>query len=226
MISRLESGQLSNVTLRTISQMLDVLGIHADLTSVLPILVNPPIQRDAAHARCSSSVRRRLERLGWTAAQEVEVISGTARGWIDVLAYHPQARSMLVIEIKTEVRDIGAIQRSIAWYEREAAAAAGRLGWHPVRQASALLLLETVANDIAVIDNREVLRQSFPTRAAGLATWLLDPEARPPSRGIAMIDPVSHRRAWLRPTRADGRRSAALHLNYADFMRHERTQRR
>jgi hypothetical protein len=114
----------------------------------------------------------------------------------------------------------------MAWYEREAFAAAHRLAWRPVRVATALLLLETEANDVAVIGNRQLMKQSFPTRAGTLAAWLEHPGGRPPPRGVAMIDPVSHRRAWLRPTRADGRRSPAPHLNYADFMRHGRIQRR
>lgn len=225
MICRLESERLPNVTLRTISQLLNVLEVRVDLDVQPPLIVDPPSQRDAAHARCSSSVRRRLEVLGWIVALEVEVISRSARGWIDVLAYHPLARSLLVIEIKTEIRDVGAIQRSITWYEREAFDVARRMGWHAVRVASALFLLETVANDAAVIDNRELLRQSFPTRAPALASWLQHPEGRPPPRGMAMIDPISHRRAWPRPTRADGRRSPAPHLNYADFMRHGRRRR-
>jgi hypothetical protein len=132
----------------------------------------------------------------------------------------------LLIELKTEIRDLGAIQRSIGWYEREAFAAARSLGWRPVHFASALILLETDENDAAVKINREMLRQWLPTRAATLANWLVDPAGNAPARGLAMIDPASQRRAWLRSTRVDGRRSAARYLNYADFMRQTRTRER
>jgi hypothetical protein len=131
-----------------------------------------------------------------------------------------------MIEVKTEIRDVGSIQRSMGWYEREAFAVARRLGWRPMRLASALLLLETDANEESVRANRELLRQWLPTRAATLASWLADPSARAPGRGLAMIDPMSHRRAWLRPTRVDGRRSAARYTNYADFMQRTRSRER
>jgi transcriptional regulator with XRE-family HTH domain len=179
-ISRLESGRLTDMTLRTVGRLLDALGIR------------------------------------------VEVLAGSAHGWIDLLAFHPRTRSLLVIEIKTEIRDVGTIQRSMAWYEREAFAAARRLTWRPVRLASALLLLETDANDVAVNANRQLFQQSFPIRAGTPATWLADSAGHTPGRGLAMIDPTSHRQAWLRASRADGRRSAARFLNYADFMRRSR----
>jgi hypothetical protein len=226
MVSRLESGQLRDVTLGTLSQLLDTLGVRAEIRATAPFLVDPPGQRDAAHARCSASIRRRLETMGWIVAQEVEVIAPSARGWIDVLAYRPGTRDLLLIEVKTEIRDVGMIQRSMAWYEREAFAAARRLGWRPMRLASAVVLLESEANDVAVKAYRDLLRQWLPTRAATLTMWLADPAARAPGRGLAMIDPTSHRRAWLRPTRDDGRRSAARYADYADFMRQTRTRER
>jgi transcriptional regulator with XRE-family HTH domain len=89
MVSRLESGHLPDLTPRTLGQLLDALGVRADIKTTAPFLVDPPSQRDAAHARCSSSVRRRLEKLGWIVNQEVAVFRGSARGWIDVLAYAP-----------------------------------------------------------------------------------------------------------------------------------------
>ena len=49
-------------------------------------------------------------------------------GWIDVLAYHPGTGMLVVIEVKTELHDIGAEQRRFASYERESYAAARRLG--------------------------------------------------------------------------------------------------
>jgi transcriptional regulator with XRE-family HTH domain len=223
-ISRLESGQLTDVSVRTIGRLFDALGVRAEIRTAAPFLADPPGQRDAAHARCSASTRRRLEAMGWIVAQEVEIVAGSARGWIDVLAYRPGTRDLLLIEVKTEIRDLGAIRRSLAWYEREAFDAGRSLGWRPTRLVSALLLLETPANDVAIKANRELLRQWLPTRATTLASWLADPTGRTPGRGLAMIDPASHRRAWLRPTRVDGRRSPARYASYAAFMLQARSR--
>ena len=94
-------------------------------------------QRDVVHAKCSAHVARRLERTGWRVATEVEVGGDRSRGWIDVLAWHPATGLLLVIEIKTELHDLGAIERSLGWYEREAWAAARQIGWRPRRVLAA-----------------------------------------------------------------------------------------
>jgi hypothetical protein len=89
------------------------------------------------------------------------------------------------------------------------------LGWSPRRLASGLILLITSENDELVAANREILGQAFPASAAAIARWLRDPTAPLPARGIAMIDPRSRRREWLRPTRSHGRRTGAPYRNYA-----------
>ncbi len=49
------------------------------------------------------------------------------------MAFDPRTRTLAVIEIKTQLDDLGQIERTLAWYEREAWAAARRLGWRPPR---------------------------------------------------------------------------------------------
>jgi hypothetical protein len=79
-----------------------------------PFLQDRERQRDAAHARCVSFVRERLRREGWLTATEVEIGRGRARRWIDLLAYHPTQRVLLVVEIKTLIDDLGTIERTLA----------------------------------------------------------------------------------------------------------------
>jgi hypothetical protein len=168
----------------------------------------------------SGHVDRRLTRDGWQVATEVEVGGDRSRGWIDILAYHAATGILLVIELKTEIRDLGAIQRSLGWYEREAWHAARRLGWRPRWIVGCLLLLATDANDTRAADNRDVLAAQFGGRARDLDAILTSqsPAARLP-RCVAMVDPRSRRRAWLRPLRIDGRRVRAPYQDYAEFMR-------
>jgi hypothetical protein len=143
-----------------------------------------------------------------------------SRGWIDLLAFHPVSGVLLVIEIKTEIRDLGQIERSLGWYEREAWAAARRFGWRPTRAIGCLLLLATDANDVRVGANRSSFDLGFPLRTRHLGPVLAG-GAPPSERGrvVALIDPRSRRRSWWRTLRIDGRRSPAPYLDYADFMR-------
>jgi hypothetical protein len=127
---------------------------------------------------------------------------------------------LLIIEIKTEIRDLGAIERSLSWYEREAMFAAGRLGWRPRRRLGCLLLLATDANERRAAANREPLVVGFPVRARHLASVIGGTSrSGEGARAIAMIDPLSRRASWIRPLRIDGRRSPAPFADYADFMR-------
>ncbi len=106
MISRLERGQATDVTIGAAWRVLEAMGARPSLMVEPPYLGDRARQRDAAHARCTSHVGRRLERSGWVVAREVEVGGGRSRGWIDVLAFHPPTGLLLVIEVKTELHDL------------------------------------------------------------------------------------------------------------------------
>jgi hypothetical protein len=58
-------------------------------------------------------------------AREVEIVHGRSHGWIDLLAFDRRTGTMLILEIKTRLSDLGAIERQIAWYERM-----GMATWH------------------------------------------------------------------------------------------------
>jgi transcriptional regulator with XRE-family HTH domain len=178
-------------------------------------------QLDAAHARLQAHIVRRLEALGLLVATEVPIGNDRWRGFIDILAFDPRTGVLFVIEVKTEIHDLGAVDRQLGWYEQEARAAARRLGWAPRNVVSALIVLATEANEARIRDNRDALARTYPIRARELAALLggaARPAPGPGRRALAMVDPRSRRRDWLRPTRIDGRRSPAPYHDYADFM--------
>ena len=221
MISRIEGAKLKDLPLATLAVLVETMGGRLRIEVDTPFLGDRRGQLDPAHARMSGYVARRLEGRGWKVASEVEVGVDRSRGWVDLLAFNPRTRLLLVIEFKTEIHDLGQIDRVIGWYEREAWAAARRFGWRPVAVTGCLLLLMTQGNDAAVRFNRESLRRLFPARAGAL-NEILESEAPIPPRGaraLAMVDPRSKRRTWLRPTADDGRRAPAPYVDYADFMR-------
>jgi transcriptional regulator with XRE-family HTH domain len=209
MVSLIEAGGV-NFSCDLAGRLLSTLGVTVDLRYQVPHTETR--QRDVAHIACVAYVRRRLEREGWLVLREVEIVHGRSHGWIDVLAYDPVTRVLLVIEVKTEIHDVGRIERTLAWYGREAWAVAKGLGWQPSVVRTWLLIMATEANDARIKANRDAVAQSFP----GRAMTMLSPE--PPS-GLALIDPRSRRRDWLMRARVDGRRSAAPYTDYLDFVR-------
>jgi transcriptional regulator with XRE-family HTH domain len=216
-IATIESGR-ANPSLRLVERISEALGLDVDLVARPPIVLGGTNQRDFVHARCSGHVDRRLRGAGWSTAREVEVVQARSHGWIDVLAYDNRAGRLLVIEVKTRLDDIGAVERQLGWYERSAFDVAHRIGWQPRRVAAWLLLLASAEVEAALRANREVLSRSFPTRASTMATIIANDSALP-GRGLALIDPASKRRTWLIAAAIDGRRSPPRYEGYADAAR-------
>jgi DNA-binding XRE family transcriptional regulator len=225
-VCRIERAVLDDLTFDTAALILDVLGVRVSLVLQAPFIADRGWQRDAGHARCLAYVARRLRRLGWTVVTEVEIVTGSSHGWIDVLAYRESDGLLLIIEVKTDLVDLGKLQRQVSWYERAAWEAARQQGWSPRRAISAVLVLATERTFEQIEDNRELLRQSFPLSARGLGQAVKGGGgAHPAGRALAMIDPYNRSRRWLLATPLAGRVSAARYADYAAFMRRIRTGR-
>jgi transcriptional regulator with XRE-family HTH domain len=225
-VSRFERNVRQAVTLEATERLFEALGVRAELRAELPVVDGDRRQVDAVHAWSCGYVGRRLGYLGWDVRHEVEVGSGRFRGWIDVMGFRALDRSLLTSEIKTDLPDVGGLQRTTGWYEREAWAAARRFGWRPVRQVVAVLALDSSVVEDRIRANHALIAASFPGRAAALAAWLEQPGAMPPGRCLALIDPASRSRLWLRPSRVDGRRSPSRYVSYADAVERLRHTRR
>lgn len=208
-----------NASIDTTGALLEALGLRYDLVATAPFLADRRRQREPAHGLCSAYVARRLGSAGWIVRREVEVVHGRSHGWIDVLAFHEASGIVLVIEVKTEIDDLGRIERTLAWYEREAWTTARRFGWRPRRVTGALVLLATDANDRRLLENQVVITTAFPVRASGLVARIRGRENLSSGRALALIDPRSRRSEWLMKARMDGRRSRVPYADYADFMR-------
>jgi hypothetical protein len=175
-------------------------------------------QQDPAHARCVAACRRTFEDARLTCAVEREIIDGRMRGWIDLLGYDVGSRRLVLAEIKTEVRDIGGLERQVGWYVRACVGAVRDLGWQPKEVVVVVALLATAANDAAVLANRQSFGQAFPMRGAALAAALF--EGGPVTGwGLAMVDPQRRGARAMQGLRVDGRRTDAPCRDYADFMR-------
>jgi transcriptional regulator with XRE-family HTH domain len=212
-IRRLQSGGRSmDVALATAA--LDLLGIRMILDADPIGLAGRAEQRDLVHARCSAYLHRHLTAWGWETKVEVEVGSGRYRGWIDLVAYRAADGGLLVIEVKTELRDAGQVLRTLAWYSRSIHDVAREAGWHPRSVVPALVALSTREMDVSLASNGGLLRVELPGGADALRSWIEDPSSPRPSPSVALIDPRSRRRDWLSRTTLDGRRRPAAYADY------------
>ena len=213
-IAEIESGK-ADASLDLAWAIADRLGPDMHLLT-RPPLVHERRRGDLVHGRCSGYVDRRSLRAEWLTARELETFAGRAHGWIDLLAYDPRSRTLVIVEIKTRLDDIGAMERQLSWYERDIRRVAGELGWRPRATTSWLLLLASNEVEAQIAMHRELLRRTFPDRARAMRRIITREQVEAGHRGLALIDPTSRRRDWLMPTRLDGRRSPVPFSDYAD----------
>jgi transcriptional regulator with XRE-family HTH domain len=214
-VSAIERG-VANPTMDVVERLLRALGLEVDLSVRSPNIIGDRRIRDTVHARCSAYVQRRLAAAGWSVEREVEIVHARSHGWIDVLAFDARTGTLLVIEIKTRLDDLGAIERQLGWYTRSASDIARRFDWRPRRVIPWLLVLASDESDARLRRDTELIRQAFPVRAGAMLAVATDSSAAwPGNRGIALIDPRSRRQAWLQRSRIDGRRSPLPYRDYA-----------
>jgi len=217
-VSSIERGQ-ANPSLGLVERIAMALEIEIELVARPPVIIGGGRQHDLVHARSSAYADRRLRGLGWLTAREVEIVQGRSHGWIDLLAHDPRTGTLIVIEIKTRLDDMGSIERQIGWYERSAFGIAHGLGWSPRRVLSWLVVLASEEVEASLRVNRELMDRAFPNRAPEMTATLAGGGASKVGRGVALIDPRSKRRDWLIRSKVDGRRSAAPYAEYADAAR-------
>ena len=219
-IGRIERGQMPELSFRTAIRVLNGLGVEPNLRLIAPRVAEPAV-RDRAHARCVATVARRLVRAGYMVVTEAEVGSGRWRGFIDVIAMHPSQRLLLVIEVKTELRDIGDVDRQLGAYVDAAWDVAKAQGWRPRGVTGILAVLATSESDARLQDLRAYVDHAFKLRARNLAELAEGFSAEMPARGargLVMVDPGSRRRHWMIPTAIDGRRTAAPYADRTAFL--------
>jgi transcriptional regulator with XRE-family HTH domain len=175
LISLIERGHGDRLSLRTLMR------VAACLDARLVIELRwrgGELERllDQDHGAVTAELARLLEAAGWLVRLEVTYSVYGERGSIDVLAWHADTRSLLVVEIKTEVTSGEATVRKLDEKERLASdVAVERFGWKPAT-VSRLLVVEDSSTARGRIEAaKELFRAAFPARAVKVRQWLRAP---------------------------------------------------
>jgi transcriptional regulator with XRE-family HTH domain len=174
-VSRMERGQLDSLSLRSIRAGAAALEVMVELL---------PRSRGAAFERAASQAHAALaERVvawitsvdGWVVRPEVSFSRFGERGVIDILAWHAATRSLLVIELKTEIVDVGELLGTLDRKLRNGMEVAIGLGWSAMSVSGLLVVAESDVNRRRVAEHRATFQASFPDRIIGLRAWLAAP---------------------------------------------------
>jgi transcriptional regulator with XRE-family HTH domain len=205
-VMRIEQGRLASVPLGKVRAVAAALDARVDAVvrwhgGDLPRLVS------ARHARMHEVIARYLRDVpGWIVEPEVSFSIYSERGIIDVLAWHPTARILLVIELKTEVVDLNEMLGTLDRIRRLAWAVAKDRKWDPVAVSTWVVVADSRTNRRTVAEHATVLRSKLPTDGRGVARWLRRPTGRidalgflPNVQGMHLgVDPAPIRRVCRR----------------------------
>lgn len=174
-VSRAERGDLDVVSLRTLERLFEEVGA-ALMLSVRYRGGELDRLMDRAHARLVEAVARRLVRLGWQVHLEVSFSEYGERGSIDVLAWHPASKIVLIVEVKSELASVEeTLRRHDVKVRLAAKVVADRLGVRPVAVARLLVLPATSTARRRVGRLGETFASAYPVRGRALAAWLRAP---------------------------------------------------
>lgn len=176
LISRLERGRIADLTVRRVRSIGAVLEVEMPFG---PRWRGPELQRllDADHAILVGLVVSLLRELGWTVLVEWSFNHFGERGSVDVVAWHPTFRTLLVVEVKTRIVDL---QDLLSTHDRKVRIAARLLaeeqGWRPSHMGRVVVLPNDSTTHDTVRRHRAVLDAVLPTRTVAVKSWLGAPE--------------------------------------------------
>jgi transcriptional regulator with XRE-family HTH domain len=176
-ISKVENGHAGDIPLSRTIAMCRALDIRLDL---VPRWHGGDLDRmlNARHSAMAEAVAVWFRRLpDWVLRPEVSFSIYGERGVIDFGAWHPVRRAMLLIELKTELIEIGELMATADRRRRLAPRIARDQGWVPAVIGMWVLVLETTANARRVRAHGSVLRAAFPSDGRTMVRWLRDPSA-------------------------------------------------
>ena len=188
LVSKIEAGLLRGTSMRVLRQVAGSLGAEL-VVSVRWHGADLDRLRDEVHARLVAEIAVLLEADGWLTAPEVTYSWYGERGSIDLLAFHPRTRTLLVIEAKSEVVSVEETLRRHDQKVRLAARVAlDRFGWEARSVGRLLAVRDGTTARRRVARHDAVFGRAYPIRGWAARAWLAAPTG---PAGLLMFLPAT-----------------------------------
>lgn len=200
-VSDFERGQLGGMRFEDVRAMLAVVDARLVVTvswrgGLLDRLL------DEGHAAIVNAVSARLRADGWDVLPEATYSIYRERGSIDILAWHAESRTLLVVEVKTEITSAEELLRRHDEKVRLGPQICReRFNASPTSVGRLLVIADTGANRRRVARLDAMLSPVYPRRGASLTAWLRRPSG--PTGGLLFAD-VGARRPRRQAASASG----------------------
>lgn len=185
-VARIEVGHVEGMPTRDLERVAQALGARVDLRlswngEALDRLL------DGEHARLVDVVAATLRLAGWEVVLEATFWIRGERGSIDVLAWHPSARVVLIVEVKSVVPDQQSMLASLDRKVRLGAAIAHERGWNAAAVGKLLVVRDTRTARRRVAALAETYAIAFPARFAAIRRWIRQPNSSVPLAGLLFL---------------------------------------
>lgn len=175
-VSRLERGHPGSLTLDLIRRVSAALDVRVDL---VPRWRAGDLDRllNAKHSQLHELVARwfATELPAWVLAPEVSYAIYSERGVVDIVAWHPGRRAILVIELKTDIVDVNQLIGKVGEKSRLIRQVVKDRGWDPLTVSTWVIVAQGRTNRARLAAHRAVLRAAFPDDGGQVRAWLRDP---------------------------------------------------
>ena len=184
-VSLIETGQLDRVSVRRFRRVCAALGIDSS-TELRWRGGQADRLIDAGHAAIVEAVVASLTDAGWETTPEFSFNVFGDRGSVDVLAWHPRSRSLLIVEVKTRLTDLQAMLVSLSRKVRVVPAeAASRSGWERVALGTVVVVAATHGNRTVLREHRATFGAALPATTTQVKSWLRVPSG--PLAGVWFV---------------------------------------
>jgi transcriptional regulator with XRE-family HTH domain len=174
-ISDLECGRFGGLSIDAFCRVAEVLDADVPLA---PRWLGPKLDRilDRRHALIQNRVVELLLARGWVARTEFSFNQYGDRGSVDVLAWLPSERALLVIEIKTEITSLEETLRVLDMKRRVVPAIVHReLGWDTESAGTVLVMPDATAHRSLLDRHAALVTAALPQRTVTVRRWIAEP---------------------------------------------------
>ena len=213
--SEMERGRLDHLPLRTVRGVARVLEIDLDVVvrwrggDLGRLIVD-------RHTAMSERVARDLQTTGWEIRPEVSFNHFGERGVVDLVARHQVRGTVLLVELKTELVDVGDLLATMDRRRRLGRVIANACGWAGSDISTWVVLRESRSNRRRLSASAVTLRAAFPHDGRAMRRWLRAPDGAiaalsflpdsgegDPRRGSATVKRVRRRSAPIQGPRSN-----------------------
>ena len=184
MVAIVEAGRLEAVAVGTLRRIAAALEIRLPFVPQWRGGAGDALL-DARHAAIVNAVVAILRLAGWTCVLEYTFSHYGERGSVDILAWHPRFRTLLVIEVKSRIFDVQALFLGLDRKARLVPTLVARdQGWQPLRVGRVVVVEESHANRSTLARHAAAFAAALPAtsrevRSSGAWPAPAAPDRRP-----------------------------------------------